>query len=73
MKKTSSNADKYREIMVLSIVPCAVGILTIVSWIMAHWEIGPGFLNAGLALFATLFSDCRVHYGSCRCFGNLYS
>lgn len=55
MKKTSSHADKYREIIVLSIVPCAVGILTIVSWIMAHWEIGPGFLNAGLALFATLF------------------
>ena len=22
---------------------------------MAHWEIGPYFLNAGLALFATLF------------------
>jgi len=55
MKKTNNNADKYREIAVLSIIPCAVGILTIVSWIMAHWEIGPNFLNAGLALFATLF------------------
>jgi len=55
MNKTKKNADKYREIAVLSIVPCAVGVLTIVSWIMAHWEIGPNFLNAGLALFATLF------------------
>ncbi len=55
MKKTNNKAGKYRETAVLSIVPCAVGILTIVSWIMAHWEIGPNFLNAGLALFATLF------------------
>jgi len=55
MKKTNNKAGKYREIAVLSIVPCAVGILTIVSWAMAHWEIGPYFLNAGLALFATLF------------------
>ena len=55
MERKDNNADKYREIAVLSIVPCAVGILTIVSWIMAHWEIGPNFLNAGLALFATLF------------------
>ena len=55
MEKKDNNADKYREIAVLSIVPCAVGVLTIVSWIMAHWEIGPNFLNAGLALFATLF------------------
>jgi len=39
----------------LSIVPCAVGVLIIVSWAMAHWNIGPYFLNAGLALFATLF------------------
>ena len=55
MEKKDNNADKYREIAVLSIVPCAVGVLIIVSWIMAHWEIGPNFLNAGLALFATLF------------------
>ncbi len=55
MEKTNNKAGKYREIAVLSIVPCGVGILTIVSWIMAHWEIGPNFLNAGLALFATLF------------------
>jgi Cd2+/Zn2+-exporting ATPase len=55
MEKKDNNADKYREIAVLSIVPCAVGILTIISWMMAHWEIGPNFLNAGLALFATLF------------------
>jgi len=51
----NSNITKYREIAVLSIVPCAVGILIIVSWAMAHWGIGPSFLNAGLALFATLF------------------
>lgn len=51
----NNNTTKYREIAVLSIVPGAVGILIIASWAMAHWNIGPYFLNAGLALFATLF------------------
>jgi heavy metal translocating P-type ATPase len=51
----NNNVTKYREIAVLGIVPCAVGVLIIVSWAMAHWNIGPYLLNAGLALFATLF------------------
>ena len=55
MEKRDNKTGKYREILVLSIVPCAVGILILVSWAMAYWEIGPYFLNAGLALFATLF------------------
>jgi Cd2+/Zn2+-exporting ATPase len=54
-KKENDTVAKYREIAVLSIVPCAVGILIIVSWAMAYWNIGPYFLNAGLAFFATLF------------------
>jgi len=48
-------ASQYREIAVLSIVPGMVGILILLSWALAHWEIGPTFLNAGLALIATLF------------------
>ena len=55
MKKTINTIEKYREIIVLSIVPVTVGTLTLTSWAMAHWAIGPGFLNAGVALFATLF------------------
>jgi Cd2+/Zn2+-exporting ATPase len=54
-KKVNNKVAKYREIAVLSIVPCVVGILIIASWAMAHWEIGPYLLNAGLAFFATLF------------------
>jgi len=54
-KKGNDKSGKYREIAVLSIVPCTVGILIIASWALAHWEIGPYFLNAGLALFAILF------------------
>lgn len=54
-KGETDAAAKYREIAVLSIVPCAVGVLIIVSWALAHWKIGPNFLNAGLALFAILF------------------
>lgn len=54
-KRESDESGKYSEIAVLSIVPCAVGLLIIASWTLAHWDVGPYFLNAGLALFATLF------------------
>ncbi len=47
--------DKYREIAVLAIVPGIVGIFILISWALAHLEIGPYILNAGLALVATLF------------------
>jgi heavy metal translocating P-type ATPase len=46
---------KYREIAVLSIVPGIVGILILVSWALAYLDIGPTFVNAGLAFVATLF------------------
>lgn len=51
----NDNASKYREIAVLSIVPGIVGILILASWGLAHWELGPYWLNAGLALVATMF------------------
>lgn len=54
-KKENDKVAKYREIAVLSFIPCVVGILILVSWALAHWSIGPYLLNAGLALFATLF------------------
>ncbi len=41
--------------MVLSIVPVLVAVLTLASWALAHWHVGPLFVNAGLALIATLF------------------
>lgn len=46
---------QLREFVVLALVPGIVGILIVVSWALAHWQIGPSFLNAGLALVATLF------------------
>ncbi len=49
------SSAQYREIAVLAIVPGSVGILILVSWALAFWEVGPYFLNAGLALVATLF------------------
>lgn len=46
---------RYREFLVLAIVPGIVGILIVASWALAYWEVGPYLLNAGLALVATLF------------------
>jgi len=39
----------------MAIVPGIVGALIVASWALAHWNIGPLFVNAGLALLATLF------------------
>ncbi len=39
----------------MSIVPGIVGILILASWGLAHWELGPYWLNAGLALVAAMF------------------
>jgi heavy metal translocating P-type ATPase len=44
----------YRELVVLSIVPVIVGILILISWALAHWKVGPVYLNAGVALLAIL-------------------
>ncbi len=54
-KQHDGSGAKYREIAVLSIVPVIVGVLILTSWTFAHFKIGPYYLNAGMALFATLF------------------
>ena len=55
--------DKYRELIVLALVPGIVGMLIVASWALAHWKIGPLFVNAGLALFATLFGGWQRFLG----------
>ena len=47
-------ADRYRDILVLSLVPALVGTLILVSWALAHWRIGSPLVSAGLALGAML-------------------
>jgi heavy metal translocating P-type ATPase len=49
------DAERTHEILVLILAPGLVGILTLASWLQASWQIGPGFLHAGLALVATCF------------------
>ncbi len=46
--------NRKQEILVFALVPMMVGILTLAAWILARWQIGPGFLHIGLALAATL-------------------
>lgn len=48
-------ASNYKDLAVLSIVPVVVAVLTLTSWILAHWEIGPHFVNAALAIVAVIF------------------
>ena len=55
MNMSEQNKAKYREFAVLAIVPGMVGALIVASWALAHWNIGPQWVNAGLALVATLF------------------
>lgn len=48
-------SSKYKDLAILAIVPAIVAVLIAASWAMAHWEIGPYFVNAALAIIATLF------------------
>ncbi|MCL5268995.1 MAG: cation-translocating P-type ATPase [bacterium] len=46
--------ERYREMVVLSLVPVLVLALILASWALAHWQTGPVFVNAALALIAVL-------------------
>lgn len=58
-----NNNSKYREFAVLAIVPAIVGALILASWALALGRIGPLFLNAGLAVVATLFGGWQRFLG----------
>ena len=47
--------SNYKELAVVSLAPGIVAALVVVSWILAYWKIGPGFVNAALAIGATAF------------------
>ncbi len=47
-------SEKLREIAVLALAPVLIIALTVVSWVLARWHIGPLYLNASLALAAVL-------------------
>jgi heavy metal translocating P-type ATPase len=47
-------AERRRQVLVLSLVPGLVLALILASWALAHWQIGPVFVNATLALCAVL-------------------
>ena len=44
------SAGRFSELLVLALAPALVLVLILLSWGLAHWRIGPAFLNAGLAL-----------------------
>ncbi|MEI6395311.1 MAG: cation-translocating P-type ATPase [Verrucomicrobiota bacterium] len=60
---TASGGARYREFIVLALVPGIVGALIAGSWGLAHWKVGPVFVNAGLALLATLFGGWQRFLG----------
>ncbi len=44
----------FSEILVLALVPAIVGALILISWALAHWSVGPGYVNAAVAVVAVL-------------------
>ena len=52
-------SEGRREILVLSLVPALVLLLILASWALAHWGIGPLFINAGIALGAVLLGGLQ--------------
>ena len=47
-------AERRREVLVLALAPAAILALILTSWGLAHWHIGPLYLNAGVAVAAVL-------------------
>jgi len=47
-------SEKRREILVLVLAPALILALILASWVLAHWHVGPVYLNAFLALAAVL-------------------
>ena len=50
----SDRSERFREILVLALAPAVILALTLASWVLALWHIGPVYLNASLALAAVL-------------------
>lgn len=63
MSVSEPSKDKYRELIVLAMVPGIVGVLILASWALAHWQVGPVSVNAGLALLAMLFGGWQRFLG----------
>ena len=53
-ERSDTRTERYREILVLAFVPALILALTLASWALAHWRVGPTFVNAALALAAML-------------------
>lgn len=59
-----TQSARYGEIIVLGLAPAIVGVLIIASWVLAHWGLGPTFVNAGLAIVAVLFGGLQRFIGA---------
>ena len=47
-------AERRREVLVLALAPAMILALILTSWGLAHWHIGPWYLNAAVALAGML-------------------
>ena len=55
----AARSERNREVLVLSLVPALVLGLTLTSWGLAHWKVGPTFVNAVPALLAVLLGGLQ--------------
>ncbi|HDV7149326.1 TPA: heavy metal translocating P-type ATPase [Escherichia coli] len=72
-----NNSRNLQEILIFALVPVIVGALTLASWLLGRWQvgpwlllgpwqIGPGTLAAGLALIATFFGGWQRFWAGFR-------
>ncbi|MDG3939798.1 cation-translocating P-type ATPase [Pseudomonas aeruginosa] len=72
-----NNSRNLQEILIFALVPVIVGALTLASWLLGRWQvgpwlllgpwqIGPGTLAAGLALVATFFGGWQRFWAGFR-------
>ena len=51
----NQRSTTVKDIAILALVPGIVAGMIAVSWGLAHWKIGPVFVNAAVAIVATVF------------------
>ena len=77
MMARPNNSRNLQEILIFALVPVIVGALTLASWLLGRWQvgpwlllgpwqIGPGTLAAGLALVATFFGGWQRFWAGFR-------
>ncbi len=62
----NGRAERRQEVLVLTLAPALILALILTSWGLAHWQIGPVYLNAAVALAGMLLGGIPRFRAGCQ-------